>query len=452
MSRFDGRRLPSEAFGLDVERLRRGWYSDKYFVNIQRILSALAARHATYTGSDPDPLPPGVNPAQLAIGDVEVEMQWFCRRKPFALIAGVDEALAILKEGAGRYDAEGKWHRTAADLRVWAVHDGDTVEYGGDPERVSPVLRVRGRYRDFAILETPTIGALTRGSRVATNTYEVIAAAGGKPVLFFPARFDIAATQPQDGYAYYIANRRYAAEHPGAAAAPIVSTDAQGAWWGGTGSGTVAHAAIACFLGDGAAAMLAMAEIVEPDVPRIALVDFRNDCVSDTLKTMDALWPRWLDAIASGDPERARRYVLYGVRPDTSYSLRDVSVEPTGDPRQDNGVNPRLIRVMRDAIDKAWERWNVPERWKDAAQQWCRSVRIVATGGFTPERIRAFEAEGAPVDAYGVGSSCLRNDAASNTDFTADVVRVKIGDTWVEIHKAGRAPGDNPDLEEVTLA
>ena len=37
---------------------------------------------------------------------------------------------------------------------------------------------------------------------------------------------------------------------------PFVSTDAQGDWWGGAGGGTVAHAAIACFLGDTAAAMM----------------------------------------------------------------------------------------------------------------------------------------------------------------------------------------------------
>ena len=72
-------------------------------------------------------------------------------------------------------------------------------------ERVAPVMNVRGRYRDFAILETPTLGALTRGSRVATNVYEVLKAARGKHVLFFPARFDAHEVQAADGYAYQIA-------------------------------------------------------------------------------------------------------------------------------------------------------------------------------------------------------------------------------------------------------
>ena len=49
-----------------------------------------------------------------------------------------------------------------------------------------------------------------------------------------------------------------------------------------------------------------------------------------------------------------------------------------------------------------------------------RDVQIVVSGGFTAERIRAFEAAGVPVDAYGVGSSLIRG----SNDFTADVVMV----------------------------
>ena len=90
-------------------------------------------------------------------------------------------------------------------MEVWAVHDGSEAPYDGDVLNVTPVMQVRGRYRDFAILETPTLGALTRGSRVATNVYEVLKAARGKQVLFFPARFDAHEVQAADGYAYQIA-------------------------------------------------------------------------------------------------------------------------------------------------------------------------------------------------------------------------------------------------------
>ncbi|MGO8684957.1 MAG: quinolinate phosphoribosyl transferase, partial [Thermoleophilia bacterium] len=68
-------------------------------------------------------------------------------------------------------------------------------------------------------------------------------------------------------------------------------------------------------------------------------------------------------------------------------------------------------------------------------------VKIVVSGGFNPDRIRAFEAAGVPADAYGVGSSLLRG----NTDFTADVVVVD----GKPCAKAGRGERPNPRLEVV---
>ena len=451
MSRFDGTRLGVDVFKLDVERMREGWYSDRYFVNIQRILATLAETRALYSGSDPLTLPDGVDANSIRVGDLEVEMQWFSRRRPGTLVCGVDKALAMLALCTGYHDSSGEWVNTAQHLEVQAVQDGDYAPYGGDAARVTPVIRVRGRYRDFAHLETPTLGALSRSSRVATNVYEILNAAAGKPVLFFPARFDAHELQAMDGYAYHIAVQRYAEDHPKRATPSRVSTDAQGDWWGAEGGGTVAHAAIACFLGDTPATMIAFAEILEPAIPRIALVDFRNDCVRDTLLTMDALWPHYLRARQVGDGERAARYRLVGVRPDTGASVRDASVEPTGDPARDNGVTPCLVRTLRAAIDKAWRRWDVPPGWEEEAASYCRNVGVVATGGFTPNKIRAFEAEKAPVDVYGVGSWCFRNDEETNTDYTADVVRVKVDGYWVDLSKVGRAAGANPDLRTVPI-
>ena len=107
-------------------------------------------------------------------------------------------------------------------------------------------------------------------------------AARGKPVLFFPARFDVHEVQAADGYAYNIAVQRFNLDYA-STLGPFISTDAQGDWWGGAGGGTVAHAAIASFLGDTAEAMLAFAACLPANIPRIALVDFNNDCVRDSL-------------------------------------------------------------------------------------------------------------------------------------------------------------------------
>jgi nicotinate phosphoribosyltransferase len=93
-------------------------------------------------------------------------------------------------------------------------------------------------------------------------------------------------------------------------------------------------------------------------------------------------------------------------------------------------VNPRLFERVRRALDDAGH----------------GRVRIVVSGGFDAERIREFEALGAPVDSYGVGSALLRGA----NDFTADVVRVngracaKAGRRYVasdrlELVRSGRA-------------
>ena len=135
-------------------------------------------------------------------------------------MVGVDKALAMLAECTGYFDDAGRFVNTFDAMEVWAVHDGSEVSYDGDPLNVNPVMRVRGRYRDFALLETPTLGTLTRGSRVATNVYEVMKAARGKQVLFFPARFDAHEVQAADGYAYQVAvqlfNQNFGKSLPGA--------------------------------------------------------------------------------------------------------------------------------------------------------------------------------------------------------------------------------------------
>jgi nicotinate phosphoribosyltransferase len=451
MSIFDGKRLTNATFKLDLERMRTGWYSDKYFENVGAMLQALARRGYGFRGFSRRLAELGVDPAGIDVGNLVVEMQWFPRRKPFCLVVGVDKALAMLRGATGYFDEQGTFIDTHAELEVEAVHDGSLASYSGNPRRVQPVLRVRGRYRDFAVLETPTLGILTRASRVATNVYEVLRAARGKPVLFFPARFDAHEVQAADGYAYRIAVQRYNQDYKHELGS-FISTDAQGDWWGGLGGGTVAHAAIAAFLGDNAEVMMAFAETRPVEIPRIALVDFDNDCVGDSLAVMDAMFARYRELVDAGNAQEARRYKLYGVRPDTSGSLRDVSVPPLGLKKLDLGVTPRLVFILRQALDDAWRRWDLPPDWIDRARRWCHEVKIVVTGGFNTDKIRRFEELAVPADIYGVGSSLFSNsdEEGTNNDFTADVVRVQINGTWHDMAKVGRVACDNPNLEQVS--
>jgi nicotinate phosphoribosyltransferase len=446
MTIFDHQRLTNETFKLDIERMRRGWYSDKYFENIGRMLTALASEHYTYAGTHHN-LPAHVSPENIAVGDIEVEMQWFTRRIGTTIVVGVDKSLEMLRHCTGFWEGD-NFVDTSDKLEVWAVHDGEVAHSDGNPLHVEPVLKVRGRYRDFALLETPTLGVLTRSSRVATNVYETLMAARGKPVLFFPARFDLHEVQAADGYAYNIAIKRFNTDHSQEIGS-FVSTDAQGDWWGGAGGGTVAHAAIASFLGDTAEVMMQFSRVLPAHIPRIALVDFNNNSVRDTLRVMESMFNRHRELKEGGDQTEAAKYILYGVRLDTGASLRDVSVEPLGDPALDLGVTPRLVFNVRQAMDNAWESWSLPEVQKEAAREYCRNVKIVVSGGFNPEKIRRFEKLNVPADIYAVGSSLFNNNGATVSDFTADVVRVKVHGEWIDMAKVGRTPLDNPNLERV---
>jgi nicotinate phosphoribosyltransferase len=449
MTIFDKTRLTNDTFKLDLERMRRGWYSDKYFENIGAMLAALARQGYHYRGRAPRA--GGIPVHQLGeveVGNLEVEMQWFTRRPGSTLVVGVDKSLAMLRGCTGYFDEGGNFVNTWDRLRVEAVHDGATVKYNGNPLDIQPVIRVRGRYRDFALLETPTLGILTRASRVATNVYNTLVAARGKPVLFFPARFDLHEVQAADGYAYSVGVQRFNHDYE-EQVLRFVSTDAQGDWWGGAGGGTVAHAAIACFFGDTAETMLAFSATRPASIPRIALVDFNNDSVGDSLGTLDAMFARYRELMDGDDEAEAAKYRLFGVRLDTSGSVRDVSVPPLGDAALDLGVNPRLVFIVRQALNAAWERWNLPPSWIERAKDYCRKVQIVVSGGFNPDKIKRFEQLAVPVDIYAVGSSLFDNHGDTVTDFTADVVRAKINGQWVDVAKVGRRACDNLELERV---
>lgn len=230
-------RLDPDIFHLPVEKMRDGYYSDKYFVRSREIL--LADRYRPH-----------------------VTMQVFGKQDAF--LGGIDEAIAILKLCAVDW----------SELVVHALYDGD---------RIAPwetVMLIEGPYDAFAHLETLYLGVLARRTKVGTNTRRVVEAAAPKEVMFFPARHDHWLVQTGDGYAAHIAG------------AIGVSTDAQASWWGSEGVGTVPHALIAAYGGDTVRASLKFAELMDPATRLITLVDFENDCVRTALEVAQALGSR----------------------------------------------------------------------------------------------------------------------------------------------------------------
>ena len=313
-------RLDPAIFHLPVERMREGYYSDKYFVRARDLLRKDHHRP-------------------------RVTMQVF--GKAHAYLGGIDEAIAILKLCAERWD----------ELVVHALYDGDEIQPW------ETVLTIEGPYDAFAVLETLYLGVLARRTRVGTNTRAVVQAAKPKEVMFFPARHDHWLVQTGDGYAAHIAG------------AIGVSTDAQASWWGSEGIGTVPHALVAAYGGDTVMASRKFAEHSDPAVRLITLVDFDNDCVGTSLAVARALGDR-----------------LYGVRLDTAETLVDRSVIPQMGTFKPTGVSPQLVRNVRRALDG----------------EGFQPVKIVVSGGFTVEKILQFEQQGIPVDAYGVGSSLFQ--------------------------------------------
>jgi nicotinate phosphoribosyltransferase len=230
-------RLDPTIFHLPVDRMKQGYYSDKYFVRARDVLLA-----------------DGHSPSVL--------MQVF--GKAHAFLGGVDEAIAILKLCADSWGS----------LEVLALHDGDEIEPW------ETVMTIEGPYHGFAHLETLYLGVLARRTRVGTNTRLVVDAAKPKEVMFFPARHDHWLVQTGDGYAAHIAG------------AIGVSTDAQASWWGSEGVGTVPHAIIGAYDGDTVLATEKFAAHMPESVRLITLVDWDNDCVGTSLAVARALGER----------------------------------------------------------------------------------------------------------------------------------------------------------------
>lgn len=347
------KRLDPMSFDFPIDKMMNGYYADIYFMREQEIL-----RKENCTD--------------------RVTLQIF--QRDYAVLCGVDEAIALIK----------RCSHNPESIKIRALHDGDEVEPW------ETIMTIEGNPADFAHLETVYLGILARQTKVATNCRRCVKAAGEKPVLFFPARFDHYLVQESDGYAAKIGGMAG------------ISTPANAKVWGVEAAGTIPHALIASLGGDSVKAAQLFDKYMPANVARIALVDFDNDCVGTSLKVAHAL----------GDK-------LAGVRLDTSGTMVDKSLADQMGHFQPTGVNAQLVHNVRTALDA----------------EGFTKVKIVVSGGFTPERIQSFEAAGVPVDVYAVGSYIY----SGNTDFTSDVVLLN----GKNCAKAGRRYSDNPRLEDV---
>ncbi len=325
-------RLSADSFSIPVKKIQSGLYSDAYFLRTREILES-DGRHP------------------------KVMMQIFQRQH--AVLCGIDEAIAIIKKCA--YNPE--------KILIKALYDGDRIEPW------ETVMTIEGSLADFSHLETVYLGVLARQTKVCTNVSQAVAAANGKPVLFFSSRYDDYHVQAADGYAAHLGG------------AIGVSTNANGLYWNGQGIGTIPHALIAAYNGDTLAATEAFDKYIDPSINRVALVDFDNDCVNTSLQIARKLGNK-----------------LYGVRLDTSNTMVDKSVVGQMGTFSPTGVCPQLVWNVRRALDN----------------EGFEHVKIMVSGGFTANKICEFEQAQVPVDVYAIGSSFFEN----NINFTADIVMI----------------------------
>jgi len=326
-----------------IDKIRKGYYSASYFNKTKEII--------------------------LEEKDLKIVTMQIFQKNDGAILCGINQVIELLRLGTGYFE-NGKWISKWNALTVKTLKDGSILK-----SRQS-IMHIIGPYAYFAQLESLYLGILARQTRIATNARRIVKAAKGKPVLFFTDRFDYFLNQESDGYAANLGG------------VTNVCTKAHGSWLKTEPVGTIPHSLIAINNGNTVKAATKFNQYF-PKNNLIALVDFNNDCVNESLKTARAFGNK-----------------LWGVRLDTAENLIDKSLQKLVEKNNKlHGVNPTLVKMVRKALDK--EGFN--------------KVKIIASGGFNQDKIIWFEKEKTPVDIYAVGSAMLDG----KNDFTADIVKVK---------------------------
>ncbi len=293
-------------FSAGPTEISRGLTSDIYFVRSRDLLQS------------------------MGIADTEVTAEIFSSRE--GVMAGTEEVLHLLH---------------ARELEIWALPEGESMS---DKE---VVMRIKGRYSDFGIYETPLLGILASSSGWATAARQCKEAAGDRMVVCYGSRHLHPAVAPVMERASVIGGADACSCILGALLldrAPV---------------GTIPHAAF-LITGDTVELAEAYDSFLPEDAPRIILVDTFKDEPEEALRVAEALGRK-----------------LNGVRLDT--------------PGERGGVTPGLVRETRARLEQGGH----------------NHVQIIVSGGLNPERIASLSEAGA--DAFGVGSFIARAQAIDMT-------------------------------------
>ncbi len=259
-----------------------------------------------------------------------------------------------------------------------------SLEEGESFDAKEVVLRITAPYRSYGLYETAMCGILAHMSGWATAARECVEAAREIPIISFGARHVHPSVVGVMDYAAVVGGCVSCSSIVGAELAGTVPM------------GTMPHALI-LVMGDTVTATLAFDKHMPAEVSRISLVDTFKDEAEESLRVAQALGQRLGAVRLDTPPERGR-------------------------------VTAELIKEVRARLDLAG----------------FNHVKIVASGGLDPERIRYYVESNTPVDSFGVGSHI---SDAKPIDFTADLHEVG----GKPVAKRGRIPGitPNPRLHRV---
>lgn len=271
---------------VDDETIRNGDCTDIYFQRSEEILNR-----------------EGINP------DVVMEVTAPSLPDPWGIFCGLSDVIGLLE---------------GLPVTVDAMPEG-TIFCGNEP-----VLRITGKYRDFARFETAILGFLCHSSGIATAAAHIMIAADGRPVYSFGSR----------------------RQHPA-----IATMIERSAWIGGVDGvsnttapegipvvGTMPHAFVMCY-DNPEAAWRSFDEHAPEDVPRVMLCDTYCDEKSESVRAAGC----GATSVRLDTP-RSRRGNMRAIIDEVRWELdanghRDVRIFLSG------GVTRDDILAYRDCVD-----------------------------------------------------------------------------------------------------
>ncbi len=312
-----------------------------------------------------------------------VKMQFFQRYNNVTL-CGINEVINLLRQTLHKKEL----------FAIEAIPEGSIINAN------EPVLKITGLYSEFGYLEGIIDGILARFSSIATNARKVVEAANGKLVISMADRSDYFQLLEQDGYASYVGGISLQVTEASISKNSAIEKSI----------GTIPHALIQMCSGNVIEALEYFSQSF-PGEDLIALTDFNNDVIKDSLQVANHF-----------------KKHLYGIRIDTSPSLKDRYFEQFSDDKKEYyGVNPMLVKALRKELDFAGH----------------EHIKIIVSSGFDCRKIKAFEAVNAPVDIYGVGGAISN----ININFTGDAVEAD----GKAIFKTGRGERNSQQLKWIKL-